>query len=224
MLQIQRPAHLRRFIVPPHGSGGFLSSSSSLARSSAQVSRSHLSLDSRLSQRGFLIKPTVNQSRRHAKVRAQLLQVAAPGLSSNPQPSGVPPRGTKHQEDLVIPSSPPLGHGVSRYDIRVVQSPSDCILRSVSPLCRLRSDVSGPPSLTPCVSVVARQTPPRPCLCQWVRMAEGRPTLCHSDPLTQAGPGGSLSRYHTDTRSQGGRPRHIRPQAAKRRHRSQNAI
>ena len=34
---------------------------SSLARSSAQVSRSHRSLDSRLSQRGFLIKPTVNQ-------------------------------------------------------------------------------------------------------------------------------------------------------------------
>ena len=33
----------------------------SLARSSAQVSRSHHSLDSRLSLRGFLIKPTVNQ-------------------------------------------------------------------------------------------------------------------------------------------------------------------
>ena len=47
-------------LVPPHGSSGFLSTSSSLARSSAQVSRSHLSLDSRLSQRGFLIKPTVN--------------------------------------------------------------------------------------------------------------------------------------------------------------------
>ena len=73
-----------------------------------------------------------------------------------------------------MPSSPPLGQGVSRYDIPVVQSPSDFILRSVSPLCRLRSDVSGPPSLTPCVSVVARQTPPRPCLYQRVGMAEDR--------------------------------------------------
>ena len=91
-----------------------------------------------------------------------------------PPTVGGPLRGPKHQEGLVIPSSPPLGQGVSRYDIRVVQSPSDCILRSVLPLCRLRSDVSGPPSLTPWVSVVARQTPPRPCLNQWVRMAEGR--------------------------------------------------
>ena len=114
--------------------------------------------------------------------RENVKPTTAPGLSPNPQPSGVPPRGTKHQEGLVIPSSPPLGQGVSRYDIRVVQSPSDCILRSVSPLCRLRSDVSGPPSLTPWVSVVARQTPPRPCLCQWVRMEEGRvsssPSIC----------------------------------------------
>ena len=37
-----------------------LRSSSSLARSSAQVFRSHRDSDSRLSQRGFLIKPTVN--------------------------------------------------------------------------------------------------------------------------------------------------------------------
>ena len=58
-----QPAHLRRPALPAHGSGGFLSSSSSLARSSAQVSRSHHSVDSRLSQRGFLIKPTVNQKR-----------------------------------------------------------------------------------------------------------------------------------------------------------------
>ena len=60
--QSPQPAHLRRPLISAHGSGGFLSSSSSLARSSAQVSRSHLRLDSRLSQRGFLIKPTVNQS------------------------------------------------------------------------------------------------------------------------------------------------------------------
>ena len=91
-----------------------------------------------------------------------------------PPTVGGPLRGPKHQEGLVILSSPPLGQGVSRYDIRVVQSPSDCILRSVSPLCRSRSDVSGPPSLTPWVSVVARQTPPRSCLYQRVRMAEGR--------------------------------------------------
>jgi len=58
----------------------------------------------------------------------------------------------------------------------------------------------------------------------WWPYQAGDPALCHSDPLIQAGPGGSLSRYHTDPRSQGGRPRHIRPQAAKRRHRSQNAI
>ena len=44
------------------------------------------------------------------------------------------------------------GQGVSRVDIRVVQSLSDCTLRSVSPLCRLRPDVSGPPSLTLWVS------------------------------------------------------------------------
>ena len=69
------------------------------------------------------------------------------------------------------------------------QSPSDCILRSVLPLCRLRSDVSGPPSLTPWVSVVARQTPPRPCLCQWVRMAEGRVSRLLRSPASL----GSLS-------------------------------
>ena len=80
-------------------------------------------------------------------------------------------------------------HPVSRYDIRVVQSPSDCILRSVLPLCRLRSDVSGPPSLTPWVSVVARQTPPRPCLNQWVRMAEGRVSRLVRSPASL----GSLS-------------------------------
>ena len=95
----------------------------------------------------------------------------------------------KRQEGLVILSSPPLGQGVSRYDIRVVQSPSDCILRSVSPLCRLRSDVSGPPPLTPWVSVVARQTPPRPCLNQWVRMAEGRVSRLVRSPASL----GSLS-------------------------------
>ena len=43
------------------GSGGSLSSSSLLARFSALVSRLHRDSDSRLSQRGFLIKPTVNQ-------------------------------------------------------------------------------------------------------------------------------------------------------------------
>ena len=37
--------------------------------------------------------------------------------------------------------------------------PSDCIRRSVLPLCRLRPDVSGPPPLTPWVSAVVRQTP-----------------------------------------------------------------
>ena len=72
----------------------------------------------------------------------------------NPPTVGGSLRGQKHQEGLVILSSPPLGQGVSWYDIRVVQSPSDCILRSVSPLCRLRSDVSGPPSLTPWFSEV----------------------------------------------------------------------
>ena len=123
---------------------------------------------------GFYRRPALPR-----RLPRQLLPSPAPSYSTaralfKPSTVGGPPRGTKHQEGLVIPSSPPLGHGVSRYDIRVVQSPSDCILRSVSPLCRLRSDVSGPPSLTPCVSVVARQTPPRPCLCQWVRMAEGR--------------------------------------------------
>ena len=106
-----------------------------------------------------------------------------------PPTVGGPLRGPKHQEGLVILSSPPLGQGVSRYDIRVVQSPSDCILRSVSPLCRLRSDVSGPPSLTPWVSVVARQTPPRPCLYQWVRMAEGRVSRLVRSPASL----GSLS-------------------------------
>ena len=51
-----------RFLNKAHRQSqkSFLSSSSSLARSSAQVSRSHRSLDSRLSQRAFLIKPTVN--------------------------------------------------------------------------------------------------------------------------------------------------------------------
>ena len=102
-----------------------------------------------------------------------LLMQAARTLLKPPT-VGVPLRGPKHQEGLVILSSPPLGQGVSQYDIRVVQSPSDCILRSVSPLCSSWSDVTGPPSLTPWVSVVARQTPPRLCLCQWVRMAEGR--------------------------------------------------
>ena len=106
-----------------------------------------------------------------------------------PPTVGGPLRGPKHQEGLVIPSSPPLGQGVSRYDIRVVQSPSDCILRSVSPLCRLRSDVSGPAPLTPWVSVVARQTPPRPCLNQWVRMAEGRVSRLVRSPASL----GSLS-------------------------------
>ena len=40
----------------------------------------------------------------------------------------------------------------SRFDIRVIHSPSDRIRRSVSSLYRLRPDVSGPPSLSPCVS------------------------------------------------------------------------
>ena len=47
---------------------GFVICTSSLARSSAQVSRSHHSLDSRLSQRGFLIKPTVNQKLGYGEV------------------------------------------------------------------------------------------------------------------------------------------------------------
>ena len=41
----------------------------------------------------------------------------------------------------------------------LVSPPSDCIRRSVLPLCRLRPDVSGPPPLTPWVSAVVRQTP-----------------------------------------------------------------
>ena len=91
-------------------------------------------------------------------------------FTPDPQPTGVPfgaetsggsslslvtPRGVKGVS-LVTP-----GQGVSRTDIRVAQSPSDCIRRSVLPLAVLRPDVSGPPSLTPCVSEVVRQTPPR---------------------------------------------------------------
>ena len=52
-------------LTPPddlYGSGGYLNSSSLLARLSALVSRSHRISDSRFSQRGFKIKPTVNQS------------------------------------------------------------------------------------------------------------------------------------------------------------------
>ena len=47
------------------------------------------------------------------------------------------------------------------------------------------------------------------------RAQAGDPVLCHSDPLIQAGPGGSLSHCPADPRSQGGWPRHIRPQAAR---------
>ena len=54
--QPPQQAHPGRPLVPAYGSGGFLSSSSSLARSSAQVSRSHRNSVSRPSQRGFLIK------------------------------------------------------------------------------------------------------------------------------------------------------------------------
>ena len=45
---------------PVYGFGGYLSSSSLLARLSALVSRSHRISESRLSQRGFKIKPMVN--------------------------------------------------------------------------------------------------------------------------------------------------------------------
>ena len=62
------------------------------------------------------------------------------------------PSGLKHQEGLA--GDPAVGAGL-------VSPPSDCIRRSVLPLCRLRPDVSGPPSLTPCVSEIVRQTPPR---------------------------------------------------------------
>ena len=81
------------------------------------------------------------------------MQVAASGLSSNPQPSEVPLGGRNIRRALSYSRHPlGLGQGVSWYDIRVVQSPSDCILRSVSPLCPLPSDVSGPPPLTPWAS------------------------------------------------------------------------
>ena len=56
----------------------------------------------------------------------------------------------------------------------MVSPPSDCIRRSVLPLCRLRPDVSGPPPLTPWVSAVVRQTPlgerhrGMPCPAQWL--------------------------------------------------------
>ena len=60
------------------------------------------------------------------------------------------PSGLKHQEGLA--GDPAVGAGL-------VSPPSDCIRRSVLPLCRLRPDVSGPPPLTPWVSAVVRQTP-----------------------------------------------------------------
>ena len=62
------PAPQTRRLTPPgrppppvYGSGGFLSSSSWLARFSNLVSSSHRISDFRLSQRGFSIKPTVNR-------------------------------------------------------------------------------------------------------------------------------------------------------------------
>ena len=39
------------------------------------MSRSHLSLDSRLSQRGFLIKPTVNQKLNHGVAQRMRLNL-----------------------------------------------------------------------------------------------------------------------------------------------------
>ena len=66
------PAHPGRSLVPAYGSGSSLSRSSSLARSSAQVFSSHRDSDSRLSQRGFLIQPTVNQTSSLARSSAQV--------------------------------------------------------------------------------------------------------------------------------------------------------
>ena len=61
--------------VPAYGSGSSLSRSSSLARSSAQVFSSHRDSDSRLSQRGYLIKPTVNLNKKVFRARENVKRV-----------------------------------------------------------------------------------------------------------------------------------------------------
>ena len=67
-------------------------------------------------------------------------------------PSRAPPLGGCSIRRVSSGLNPAVGAGL-------VSPPSDCIRRSVLPLCRLRPDVSGPPPLTPWVSAVVRQTP-----------------------------------------------------------------
>jgi hypothetical protein len=151
-------AHPGRPLVPAYGSGGFLSSSSSLARSSAQVSRSHRNSVSRPSQRGFLIKTTVNQKYvQHPAEEEEEEEFIAGEVE--PFGGNASAYGYHHLSRVAVRSSAP--GAASHSGMHGVESACYMLSHSLPPISRQR--VSGPRAAPASVAVSTHSRgPPYP--------------------------------------------------------------